>query len=54
MRSRAEYFGGGFGHGLGQDATKVDLISAQPSGALVGAVLSWGHGHKTASEAPAF
>lgn len=57
MKPITEYFGGGFGHGLGHDATKVELISVQLSGGPSGscALLSQRHGHKTrAPAAPAF
>lgn len=56
MKPITEYFGGGFGHGLGHDA-RVELISVQLSGGPSGscALLSQRHGHKTrAPAAPAF
>lgn len=57
MKPRAAHFGGGFGHGLGRDATKIKLTSVQLSGGPSGScvLLSQPHGHKQKpSAAPAF
>lgn len=57
MKPTTAHFGGGFGHGLGRDATKIKLTSVQLSGGPSGScvLLSQGHGHEQkASAAPAF